>query len=78
MVRVCAHYNGTSILIDEFETEEKAKEFMKNDYILVYSDELENQYEDEIIYSDEMYIDESDDVPFSEPLTLEEYVDMPF
>ena len=77
MVKVCAHYNGTSILIDEFETKEEAEEFMKNDYILVYADETDGQ-EDELIYADEMYIDDSEDIPFSEPIILEEYEDMPF
>ena len=67
LINVCAHYCGTTILIDSFKTEEEAKEFMKHDYILYYADELENAEEDEIIYSNEMFIE--DELPFFETQT---------
>ena len=62
MINVCAHYCGTTILINSFETEEEAKEFIKHDYVLYYADELENAEEDEIIHSDEMFLE--DELPF--------------
>ena len=67
MINVCAHYNGTTILLGSFETEKKANEFMKNKYVLHYADEYEYPLEDEIIYPDEMFIE--DEVPFMEPAT---------
>jgi len=67
MIKVCAYYQGTIILLEEFETEEQATEFMSHNYILHYADEYENADEDELIYTDEMFID-TDDIPFSELL----------
>ena len=64
MINVCAYYCGTVILLDSFETKEDADEFMRHNYILHYSDELENAEEDELIYADEMFIE--DEVPFTE------------
>ena len=65
MVNVCAHYCGTTILLESFETKTEAEEFMQHDYVLHYADEIENGEEDEIIYSDEMFISD-DEIPFSE------------
>lgn len=64
MINVCAHYCGTTILLESFETEEEAKEFMKHEYILYYADELEDQDEDDIIMPAEMFIE--DELPFFE------------
>ena len=69
MTNVCAHYCGTTILLESFETEEAAKEFMKHDYVLYYADELENAEADEIIYSYEMFIE--DELPFFETPKIE-------
>lgn len=72
MIKVCAHYCGTTILLEEFETLEEAEEFMTHNYILHYEDEMENADDDELIYADEMFIDndteEDDELPFTEPL----------
>lgn len=68
MVNVCARYSGTVILLAECETEEEAKAFMKNDYVLFYADELEGIDDDEIIYSNEMFIE--DELPFYEPVKI--------
>ena len=65
MVKVCAHYCGTIIMIGEFETREQANEFMKHSYLMHYVDELVNATEDELIYPDEMFIEE-DEIPFCE------------
>jgi hypothetical protein len=65
MVKVCARYCDTTILLGEME-EEKAKEFMKHPYILYNADETEDGEED-CIYPDEMFIDDSEEIPFSEP-----------
>ena len=62
MTNVCAKYCGTIILLESFEDEDDAKEFMKHDYILHYADEYENANEDDIIYSDEMFLE--DEIPF--------------
>jgi len=70
MFKVCAHYCGTTILLEEFETIEEAEEFMMHDYILAYEDETED-HEEECIYRDEMFID--DDLPFSDPPTIQEF-----
>ena len=71
MIKVCAHYCGTVILLDKFDSEEEANDFMKNDYVLAYADELENEYEDEVIHPYEMFIDESEDIPFCEPMNCD-------
>ena len=55
MVKVCARYCGTTILLGEME-EEQAEEFMKHPYILYNADETEDGEED-CIYPDEMFID---------------------
>ena len=79
MIKVCARYCGTTILLDEFENEDEAKEFMKHDYVLNYYDEFENVVDDEIIHANEMFIDDSEDVPFSEPMLEIDYSDeLPF
>ena len=53
--------------------------FTKHDYVLAYSDESEDLYEDELIYSDEMYIDHSEDIPFADPFYWENSEeDLPF
>ena len=61
MINVCAHYCGTTILLDSFETDTEANEFMQHDYILHYADEIENGEEDEIIKADEMFISDGAD-----------------
>lgn len=80
MVNVCAHYNGTIILLAEFETEEDAKEFMQHDYILYHADELEDAEDDELIYKDQMFIDNGKEIPFSEPFEINELLwdELPF
>lgn len=62
MINVCANYMGTVILLDSFNTKDKADEFMSHDYILHYANEIEDAEEDEVIHPDEMFIE--DDVPF--------------
>ena len=69
MINVCAKYCGSTIILAECETESEAEQFMKNDYVLFYADEIENGTEDEIIHPDEMFID--DEIPFCEPVTLD-------
>lgn len=64
MINVCANYCGATILLESFETEEQAKEFMKHDYVLFFADEIENAEEDEIIHPYEMFIEE--ELPFFE------------
>ena len=73
MINVCAHYCGTTILLDSFENKEDAEEFMKHDYVLHYADEIENAEEDELIYSDEMFISD-ENIPFAEPISNEEII----
>lgn len=79
---VCAHYNGITIMLDKFETDKEAEEFMKHDFVLHFADELEDADEDEIICKENMFIDnELDDLPFSEPININdvEWVDdLPF
>jgi len=79
MVKVCARYCGTIILLEEFETIDEAEDFMTHDFLMFHSDELETG-EDEYIYPDEMFIDtEKEEVPFCEPLTFDEIKDeLPF
>ena len=64
-------------MLEEFETEDEAKEFMQNDFILHYADELEDAFEDELIYADEMFID-GEDIPFCEPPTIKELDYLPY
>ena len=64
LVNVCAHYCGTTILLESFETKKEAEEFMKNNYILHYADEIEDGEEDELIYADEMFLETQ--LPFFE------------
>lgn len=81
-MNVCTKYCGTTILLAECNTEEEAEEFMKHDYVLYYSDEIEDD-EDVVISHDEMFICE--DIHFYEPMTkeqfdkyFEDYDDLPF
>jgi len=78
MINVCAHYCGTTILLESFKTKKEAKEFMKNDYILHYADEIEDGEEDDLIYSDEMFIE--DEIPFFETAEtkFEDLDELPF
>lgn len=66
MYKVCAHYQGTIILLEEFECKPEAEEFMLHPYYLTYDDG-----DDEIIYPDEMFIekDSSTNVDKSNNLT---------
>ena len=66
MLKVCARYCGSTILLKECETAEEAEEFMKHEFTIVYSDEMENKYEDEVIEPDEMFLVNEDDLPFYE------------
>lgn len=72
MINVCAHYNGSVILLAEFENEEEAEIFMSHDcWLSGYGDEAE------IVYTDEMFI--CDEIPVSEPVTeIENTYDLPF
>jgi len=65
MVKVCAHYCGTTILLAQFENEEEADEFMKHGMFLYEDVDDEDNY---WIYPDEMFKEE--DVPFE---GLEDY-----
>ena len=52
-MKVCAHYQGTTILLEEFEQKPEAEEFMLHPYYIVHDDG-----DEEIIYPDEMFIEE--------------------
>jgi len=65
MYQVCAKYCGTTISLEEFETQEKAEHFSESPFILFYKDEIENGEEDEIIYPSEMWVEEA--LPFTDP-----------
>ena len=70
MVKVCALVDDKLICLDTFEDEEKAEEFMKNDYVLNYADEFETG-EDEIVHSEEMFkVLDDDIIPFAEDLPV--------
>ena len=60
MYQVCAHYEGTVVLLAEFENLDDAKEFIKYDFVNAAADETEDGVAD-IIYSDEMFIEEADE-----------------
>lgn len=63
MINVCAKYCGTVILLESFETVDKAEDFMQRDYVLIHSDEFMND-EDEIIKHEDMFLE--DELPFFE------------
>ena len=71
MYKVCAHYQGTTILLKEFECKPKAEEFMLHPYYIEYDDGS-----DEIIYPDEMYLEI--DVDKSEAFADLKPDDLPF
>ena len=54
---VCTKYCGEPILLEEFEEEEDALNFMSRPYTLYYKDEIENGTEDEVIYPKDMYME---------------------
>ena len=78
---VCAHYDGTTILLAVFESSHEAENFMLNPASITF-------YEDETytIYPDEMWMEpyEYEEIPFAEPIRKEELVfitqdsDLPF
>ncbi len=65
MYQVCAKYCGTTISLEEFDTQEEANHFTEAPYVLFYKDEIENGTEDEIIYPNEMWVEEA--LPFTDP-----------
>lgn len=78
MIKVCAHYCGTTILLKEFETEAEAKEFMKYDFVFVDECEPDVCHGDDLVYTDEMFIVDGE-IPFCEPPNALEIEDeLPF
>ena len=76
MYKVCAHYQGTEILLEEFECKPEAEEFMLHPYYIEYDD----GGEEEIIYHDDMYLEEdsSTNVGKTEAFADLEPDDLPF
>ena len=88
MYKVCAHYQGTIILLEEFECEPEAEEFMLHPYYLTYDDgddEIKRvvdyvKNEQPVIYPDEMFIekDSSTNIDKSDNLTNIGPDDLPY
>lgn len=70
MVNVCTNCCGTIILLESFETESEAKNFMKNDYVLYEADEMEDGQE-YLIHSDEMFLE--NEIPFFEKVNIDDW-----
>lgn len=66
MYKVCAHYCGTSILIDRFPTEKDAQNFINSGRTFTIRP-ADDENEEEYVYDDEMYIiDENTEEPYVE------------
>ena len=64
MINVCAYRDGTTIMLEQFETEEEAYAFMQRGCIIAYADETDNG-EEIYVEPDEMFIS-NEEVPFAE------------
>lgn len=76
---VCAHYDGTTILMDVFDSKEDAQKYIETPQYVNFNDG-----ERYTIYIDEMWVEPYEDIPFCEPIKIDEYVtalandDLPF
>lgn len=83
MIKVCAYLNKELLCLSSFEKEEDADDFMKNDYVLCFADEVEEN-EDVVISSDDMFtVVDDETIPFSEIFSdvteePEEEIELPF
>ena len=77
MYRVCAHYCGTTIGLEDFETLEEAEEFKKAPYVMCYYDEMGklDEEDNDLIYPDEMFVEEVDEDEIEHPSIMIDYAD---
>ena len=67
---LCAHYDGTDILIDVFNDPKEAEHCMQFPYYVDYGDEKDK------IFPDEMWIEPYEQIPFADPPSPEEVKEM--
>lgn len=77
MYRVCAHYCGTTIGLEDFETLEEAEEFKKAPYVMRYYDEMGklDEEDNDLIYPDEMFVTVVDENEIKHPSIVIDYAD---
>lgn len=85
MYKVCAHYEGTTIWLEKFDTEFEANNFIGENKIFVLADPDETlEGEEDYVSSEDMFVlneDDEKDIPFAEQMNeieIDYWDDLPF